>query len=248
MKREELERLRPSHTEDPALRRRRWMSIAALAVFLIFSVAAIWFIGRPMIRFVDEPEGFRAWVDGHGAGGRLVFVGMVAVQVVVALIPGEPLEIGAGYAFGAIEGTLLCLAGIALGSAVVYGFVRRFGMKVVEPFYSKEEILALPFFQDKDKLESLIFLLFFIPGTPKDVMTWAVGLTPVKFSHWMLITMLARLPSIITSTVGGDALGGQNYVLAIIVFIVTAAVSLGGLAVYRRMQKRIARRKAQRHE
>ena len=63
-----------------------------------------WFVGKPLIRFIENPDGFRAWVDGHGIWGRVLYVGMVIFQVLVALIPGEPLEIAGGYAFGAWEG------------------------------------------------------------------------------------------------------------------------------------------------
>lgn len=72
-----------------------------------------------MLKFVSEPEKFRAWVDGHGIYGRLAFIGMMVLQVFIAIIPGEPLEIGAGYAFGMWEGTLLCMAG-ALMEARLY--------------------------------------------------------------------------------------------------------------------------------
>ncbi len=170
--------------------------------------------------------------------GRVAFVGMVALQVVIALIPGEPLEIGAGYAFGAVEGTLLCLAGTTLGSLLVFGFVRKLGMKAVEPFFSREEIEKMPFFQNPKRLELLAFILFFIPGTPKDVMTWAIGLTPIRLSHWLLITTLARLPSIVSSAAGGDALGSRQYIFAVVVFAVTALVSGAGILVYRRISEK----------
>lgn len=61
--------------------------------------------------------------------GRIYFLGIQILQVVVAIIPGEPIEMGAGYAFGAVEGTLLCMAGTIIGSMLVYFFVRRFGVK-----------------------------------------------------------------------------------------------------------------------
>ena len=56
-------------------RRRKIVSIASLVVFLLFMLAVFWFVGRPMIRYVSDPEGFRAWVDGRGMLGRLAFMG-----------------------------------------------------------------------------------------------------------------------------------------------------------------------------
>ena len=72
---------------------------------LIFIGAVGYLVGKPMVEFVREPERFRAWVDSSGFVSRVIFVGMVIFQLIIALIPGEPLEMGAGYAFGAWEGT-----------------------------------------------------------------------------------------------------------------------------------------------
>ena len=92
------------------------------------------------------------------------------------------------------------------------------------------------------RLEFIVFLLFFIPGTPKDVLTYMVGLTPMKLRVWLLITTVARIPSVVTSTIGGDALGTQEYVFAVIVFVATAAVSGLGVLLYRAIRSRHQRR------
>ena len=185
----------------------RWLAGLSFAAFLLLSLLAAWVIGRPMIRLARTPELFRAWVDTHGLWGRLLFVGMVVLQVVIAIIPGEPLEIGAGYAFGFWEGTLLCVLGITIGSVLVFALVRRFGVRLVEVFFPKNKIRSLRFLRDNRRRDLLIFLVMFIPGTPKDLLSYFVGLTEIRFSRWVWIAMLARIPSIVTSTAGGAAVG-----------------------------------------
>lgn len=213
------------------------LGLLAVAVFILFSVAVGWFIGRPMVKLVGEPEQFRAWVDGHGIWGRLIFIGMMMLQVICALIPGEPFEIGAGYAFGAVEGTLLCLAGITLGCLVVFLFVRRFGVRLVEVFFSREKIDSVRFLQNTKRLELLIFIVNAIPGTPKDLLSYFVALTRIKLSSWLLIVVASRVPSVVTSTVGGSALGMENYVFAIVTFAVTLVVSGIGVLIYNRIRR-----------
>jgi len=214
------------------------ISVIAFMCFIGFCAIVTWFIGRPMIRFVSEPENFRLWVEDGGFFGKLAFIAMVAIQVVVALIPGEPLEIGGGYAFGAIEGTILCIAGITLGSMVVFFLVRRFGIRLVEVFFSKEKINSLKFLRDTKKRNALIFIVFFLPGTPKDLLTYFVGLTDIRFLHFFLLASVARLPSVITSTLGGNALGGKEYIVAIIVFAITLVISIIGWVIYNAIQKK----------
>ena len=214
-------------------RQKKIWGIAAIVGLVVFMGLLCWFVGRPMIQFVSEPEKFRLWVDGHGIWGRLAFIGMVIFQIIIAIIPGEPLEIGAGYAFGAIEGTILCLIGAVLGGAIVVLLVRRYGVKLVEVFFPQEKIMSLRFMQDSRRLKLLVFIVFMIPGTPKDLLCYMVGLTNLKMKDWLWISLIARIPSIITSTIGGNALGEKNYVFAVAVFAVTLPISLGGILVYR---------------
>ncbi len=191
-----------------------------------------------MIQFVSEPDKFRDWVEDKGIIGKLAFIGMTAFQVVIAFVPGEPLEIGAGYAFGAIEGTLLCVIGITLGSLIVFLLVKRFGIRLVEVFFRREKINSLKFLRNKKSRNLLVFIVFFLPGTPKDLITYFVPLLDIKFSLFFLLASVARLPSIITSTLGGGALGTADYIKAVWVFAITALVSIIGWLIYNFISKK----------
>lgn len=219
-------------------RQKRFIGLIIILLILIFSAAVAWFIGKPMIRLVSSRGDFREWVETHGIYGRFIFVGMVIFQVVIAAVPGEPLEIGAGFAFGAIEGTLLCMVGITLGSAAVFLLVRKFGIHLVELFFDIEKIRKLKFLQNEKRLTLITLIVFLLPGTPKDLLTYAVGLTDMRFSAFLLIASFARLPSIVTSTVGGSALGVENYVLAVAVFAGTAVLSAAGLCIYKHINNK----------
>ena len=207
-------------------------SIASIVIFILLILIVAWFIGRPMVKFVSEPQKFRDWVDSHGIWGMLAFLGMQVLQIIVAIIPGEPLEIGAGYAFGIVEGTLLCMLGILIGSTLIFLFTRKFGMIVLDTLFGKEKIDSIRFLKDSKRLTFIAFILFFIPGTPKDILTYFGGVTKIKLSTWMIISTVARFPSVISSIVGGNALGEKNYTFAIIVFAVTGVVSIIGLIFY----------------
>lgn len=217
--------------------RKKITGIVIGGLVILFTAAVCWFAGKPMIEFVSDPQAFRQWIDSNGIWGRLAFVGMVAFQIVIAIIPGEPLEIGAGYAFGAVEGTLLCMAGILIGSVSVLLLVRRFGTRFVEVFFPMDKIRSFKFLQDEKRLNFMAFILFLIPGTPKDIMTYVFGLTTMRILPWILITTVARLPSVITSTIGGDALGMQDYQFAVLVFAITLVISILGIVIYRAILK-----------
>lgn len=203
-------------------------------VFVLALVGALcWVIAKPMMEFVGEPQKFREWVNVNGIYGRLAYMGMMILQIIAAFLPGEPFEMVAGYAFGTIEGTLLCLGASAIGSIIVLILARKYGMKFVGLFFKKEQIDKVKFLKSSPKRIFLFSIIFTLPGTPKDLLCYFVGVTDIKLWKLMVICSIGRIPAIVTSTVGGDALGTKSYVLAIIVFVSTVMISLAGAFVYK---------------
>ena len=214
------------------------IAVAAIVIYIAVMAAMGIFIGIPIVRFVSEPEQFRLWVESHGLLGPVLYVAFVTLQVVVALLPGEVFEIVGGYAFGTVWGTALCLFGSAVGSVIVFGLVRRYGIKLVQVFFPVEKLKALHFLKNSPKRIFLFVIIFMIPGTPKDLLCYYAGLTDMKFVTFIIIATLGRIPAMITSTLGGDALGLQNYMFAIVVFVVAIAISGIGLIIYNQICKK----------
>lgn len=210
---------------------------AVMALSLVLCAVACAAVGVPMVRLAREPEAFRLWVAGFGVWGRVIYVAAVAAQVVLAVIPGEPLELAGGYAFGAVEGTVLALLGIVLGSGAVYGLVRRFGRGAAAIFFSREQINSLEFLLASPKSRALAFLLMTVPGTPKDLLSYFAGLTGLGLWEWLGIVAVARIPSVIGSTCSGGAAGNGEYGLAGLVIVLTALLSGAGLLYYRHVCK-----------
>jgi uncharacterized membrane protein YdjX (TVP38/TMEM64 family) len=186
----------------------------------------------PYVEGLATPEGreeFKVWVDGLGFGGWLVTLGIQLLQIFVALIPGEPVELMLGYVWGPWLGTLTCLIGIFIGTATIFLLVRKFGMKFVSRFVDPEELKRYKFLRDKNKVDITVFILFFIPGTPKDALTYIAPIAPIGAVKYLLIATFARIPSIITSTILGDSIADGRWVLALVVFAITAVISVLGI-------------------
>lgn len=217
-------------------RRRKWLTGISLVVVGILAVLVTVFIANWLSSFSQDD--FRAYIQSFGPLGWLVLLGLQFLQVFIALIPGELLETAAGYAFGPVLGTVICYAGVAAASALVFLLTRRFGVKLVEVFVSRDKINELRFINTARKRNILIFLFFFIPGTPKDLLTYFVGLTDIKLGTFLGISMVARLPSVLSSTIGGHLLGVGQYSGAIWLYGITGAVSLIGILIYNTIVKR----------
>lgn len=216
-------------------KQRKILWLIAVGIFIGFMAVVGWLIGVPMVRLAEDPEAFRAWVDSYGIFGRILFVGMVVLQVLVAFIPGEPVELAAGYAFGVWEGTALTLLGFLIGSWLVFLLVRKFGVKLVEVFFDSNRISEFRFLKNPKKTRVIAFLLMLIPGTPKDFLSYFAGLTRLTTKEWLFIVAVGRIPSLITSTVTGDAAGDRRYVLSAVMLILTAMISVAGVIYYRRL-------------
>mgnify|MGYP003745502593 CR=1 FL=1 len=224
-----------------AARRRRIfqrsLTIGILILTLVASVLIYLYWGEAAIDFFSDPIKVRAMVSRHPVSSRLVFFLANFMQVVIAIIPGEPFELAAGYAFGVVEGTLICMAAIYAASILIFLLVKRFGRPVIELFFEPEKIDQVRLFRRPGQLNILLYILLFLPGTPKDILTYLAGLTPIRLSSWLII-ISARLLSVVTSTVSGGLLGSQNYIYAVLVFLVTGLVALAGILMYNRLNRR----------
>ena len=212
-------------------------TVAAVAiVFFVIVISLITFFAADKIEHISkDPLAFRDWIGGFGFWGRFVFIGLAALQVVLAVIPGGPVQIAAGYAFGVVEGSVLCTIGIQLGSAIAFLLARYLGMKVIRIFFPDDKIDSIKFLQNSKRLDFIVFICFLIPGAPKDLLTYFCGITKIPFAKFLLLTTFARIPSIIFSVISGNALVEQEYISAIIIICALILCSIAGFIIYKKL-------------
>ena len=218
-------------------RKKGWTALVTLAVLAVLYGLLFFFVGRPILRTLGEPEQFQRWVDDLGGWAYVCVIGLTAIQGIVSIFPIEIINVGAGYSFGCPMGTLLILTGIALGSAGIFFIVRRLGMKVVEIFVPREKIDELAFIKSEKRRTLFVLIAFLIPGTPKRTISYFMGMTSMPAATFIIVSTLARLPTIAVSTYGGEALGSQNYTMALIIFAFLILAGIAGMLVYRRVWK-----------
>lgn len=219
--------------------------ISAVIAVAAISALGLWLWKGIKTNF-SSPEEFKVYIQSLGPEKYLIALGIQFLQVVIAFIPGEIVEIGMGAAFGWFAGTLLCLGGVTLASSLIFLLTKTVGRKFVELFVDPGKIDELRFLNSEKKLKRTVFLLYFIPGTPKDLITYFIGLTRMKLHEFFIITTVARIPSVVSSTIGGHSLMERDFLAAILIFIATSAVSLLGIYVYNRIL-RFKRSRAEKH-
>lgn len=205
--------------------------IASIAVMAGLTLA-LW---QPMINFIEDPNSLAGWIASAGIWGPIIFMLLNTVQVLLAIIPGGPFEVAAGALFGPWIGTLMCDIAMSAGGIITFLFVKKFGIKFIELFTTREKIESVKFLHSNNKSTTLLFLFFLLPGTPKDLMCYVVGLTDIKLSTWALINVVGRFPAILLSALGGSALGEQKYSIFIAAFAIIIVLYFLGSYLYKKL-------------
>lgn len=214
------------------MKKYRYLILVLSIAVMVGLTLALW---NPLINFIEDPDSLSLWIAEAGIWGPIVFMLLNAAQVLLAIIPGGPFEVAAGALFGPWVGTLMCDIAMTTGGMITFFFVRKFGMKFIELFIDKEELATVKFLHTNGKYESLLFLFFLFPGTPKDLMCYVVGLTDIKWYKWLLINLVGRFPAILLSALGGSALGEQKYGIVITAFVIIIVLYFFGTFLYKKL-------------
>lgn len=234
--------VRESIDEDPEIdvRRRALRRRVLIGLVTTASITALlcWEYLPGLLAWLADARAVRAFVSDHAFVSRLAMLGINIVQVLLAFLPGEPVELASGYAFGFWEGTALCLVASGLATSMIYWATRRWGWKLVGLFFDRSLFDRFSWLKSAKRLELIMLIVFLIPGTPKDFLTYFAGLTNMRFLPVVLIATFGRIPSIVTSTIAASAVGSGNWPLVACTLVASAfLLAVGGL-MYRRLRSR----------
>ncbi len=205
------------------LSKKNIIRIIIFTVFLIIAGLAIYRL-FPIIQNIATEEGrlvFKDYVDEAGFGGVLALFALQFSQIFLFILPGEPIEILAGVCFGTLMGTIFILVSCLIINATVVLFVKLLGNNFTEMFNSKKKLDKIQnskLFKNPKKLEYIMFLLFFIPGTPKDLLVYIGATLPIRKIRFIFMTTIARIPSVISSTIVGSNIIEGNIMFGIIMY------------------------------
>jgi uncharacterized membrane protein YdjX (TVP38/TMEM64 family) len=220
--------------------------IIVLVLFVLAS-AAIYLLIRPFVinlRVSEYRERFSVWVEGLGFKGMAILLGIQILQIVLAFIPGGPVELAAGAAYGAWGGFAICILGCAIATAGIFLAVRTFGAPLAQWFSGKELTGKYAFLRNTKKLSLALFILYLIPGIPKDALTYIVPLGTIKLRRFLIISTGARVPAILASTMLGSSMLRGHWALILALFAATAVTGIAGVLYGERIVDRFRHRKS----
>lgn len=203
-----------------------------LSLLILITIAAL-----PIIKYISTKEFadlLQEYVSKSGVWGVLVLLFVQMAQILIAFIPGEPIELVAGAMYGAFGGLVICLVGILISSSIIFYTVRRLGKKRFEKTKLYPSLKKYKFLENETNLIAIVFILYFIPGTPKDMLVYACALSNLSMKSFLIVSTFARIPSIVTSTLAGASFISGNLTLTLAVFAFTAVTAIIGILYHKK--------------
>lgn len=226
-------------TMRPGLK--RFLAIAAFPAALAAIVASALIFRDQLTSVFRSGEAVRSWVEGWGPWAPLAFMAAQAVQVIVFFIPGEIVQLGGGFAFGLWLGSLWSVLGILAGSLVNFVLGRYLGRPFVEALFGGQKLEAIEKATASGKAAAGFFLLFAIPGIPKDALTYVAGASRLGFWSFIAVSTVGRLPGILGSAFMGSAVYQRDYTAAVVMAVVASLLFFLGLVYRERLHDLVAR-------
>jgi uncharacterized membrane protein YdjX (TVP38/TMEM64 family) len=193
------------------------------AAFLGMVIYASFKFAPAVTRLISQPDKFREFLTSYGPVSAMIYILVSALHIIIAVIPGEIVQMAGGYAFGTPLGTVYAVAGTILGTVIVFVATRLLGFSLVKALISPKTLEKFGFLINTPKFEIAIFVLFLIPGIPKDTLVYISGLTPIKPLRFLLICTIARFPGILGSAYIGANIQEKDY-LSVWIMIGIASV------------------------
>ncbi|MEG0872978.1 MAG: TVP38/TMEM64 family protein [Clostridia bacterium] len=185
---------------------------------------------------------FKDYIASMGLKGVFMILGMQILQIIIAVIPGQPMEIVSGMLYGTIGGMIVCLIGIFIGTTLIFFLVRKVGTDFMQLFFSKEQIdktKKSKIFKNPQKFELLMLIIFLIPFIPKDIFIYLGGLSPVRAKRFLAIATFGRIPGLFITVYAGNKLSEGSFVLVGILIAIFSVVGVIGYYVSSKAQEKL---------
>lgn len=217
------------------------LRIISFFLVLIFFAFAIWKL-FPIFKTLTTVEGrntFSEKIFSLGLKGHIILCGMLICKVLVIFLPGEPIELLAGMCYGPFLGLLVLYIGYFLSTLIIILAVKKFGIDLVKDVVPEEKFnkVQTMFKNNPQKIELTLFVLYFIPVLPKDFITYIASLLPLSNKRILSISLIARIPSVLSSTIVGSKILSGDIFTIIIVYSITYSISLIIAGIYKKVTK-----------
>ena len=208
---------------DDKARLKRIFAFAKLFMLIVIV------IGVPVFLYVNykdtlfDPDwlrGLPAVLERHRSTAARILIGFQILQVIICVLPGQPIQYVSSYFFGILRGYLISIAGAVIGAAAAFYLARLLGQDALHVIFDKEKVEDYRRKLNSGKGLLAVLLIYLIPGIPKDLVGYAAGISEMEFRPFIIVSTIGRSPAMIGSLLIGHFMGQKNYAAVVIVSVV----------------------------
>lgn len=211
------------------------LKLSMLVVILVFVPLYIWFFHQDLIRQFSDIDKIKTFFEQYKAASVFIYIGLQMTQIIISMIPGQALQFAAGLLYGFWAGLLISLIGAIVGTIITYYLARFLGKDALHVLFGKRHIE-----ENLEKINSrngyiLVFLIYLIPGVPKDLCSYAAGLSNMKLKSFLILSTVGRTPGMMGSLLIGKEIGEGNYTSVVVIAILAVALFILGVIYHSKL-------------
>jgi uncharacterized membrane protein YdjX (TVP38/TMEM64 family) len=237
-------------TGDKERKTKKILAFVKLGFLLLLVVgipAYIWFFQHQLIDSVSSVEKVQTLLNSNKMLSIPIYIGAQILQIIICIIPGQWLQMGAGLAWGFWLGYLYSLIGAAIGSFLTYYIAKWLGKDGMYFIFGKEKMDHYVEKLRSRKAIIIVFFIFLIPGVPKDLCNYAAGVSEMKLRPFLVASLLGRTPGMMGSLLIGRNIGASSYMSAIIIAVIALVLFVLGVIYHKRIFAAIESRQEKHH-
>lgn len=200
------------------------LKLILLLVIILGPLAYVYFISPHLIDQFKTTEGVNAFLDQYKAASIFVYIGLQIVQVIISVIPGQFIQFAAGYAYGFWFGYLFSIVGIAVGTTCAFYLARALGTDGVHLLFGEDRISRFVKQLNSKRGFAIMFALFLIPGFPKDLISYAAGVSEFRYRTFLILALAGRTPALMGTIMMGSMLQNESYIGMIILGVIAVGL------------------------
>lgn len=210
-------------------RRRVIISILKILILIVIVIGIplyVYFFKQDWLTQFKDFNDVVSYLKDYKMESVPIYIGLQVIQIVISIIPGQGFQLAAGYLYTFFPALLLSVIGALIGTALSFFLARWLGSDFVHLFFGREKTSEYVKKLNSKRAYTAVFLIYLIPGLPKDIVSYAAGVSEMEFKPFILLSLVGRLPGMMGSIMIGSMWHKEEYfgmivlgALAIIAFI-----------------------------
>ncbi len=220
------------------------LSVLKLTLLLIIVIAIpayVIFFHRDFLLQFRSFDDVLAFLQHYHTESIFIYIGIQVLQIIISVIPGQAFQFAAGYLYGFIPGLIFSCIGAVLGTSISFYLAKMLGKDAVHLFFGEERMAYFLERLNSKRAYTIVFLLYVIPGLPKDVVSYAAGVSEMKFKAFLILSLLGRIPGMAGSLLIGAFYMKQHYIGMAIVGVIAVAAFCICIAYRKKINKYLDR-------